>query len=286
MPELDGIETTKLLRELGYDKPIVALSANAVAGQAEVFHENGFNDFISKPIDVRRLNAVLNKFVRDSQKRQVEAVEVSEQPQSEGSEQSQSASLLKDRQVAGIDITQGMKKFGGDEGIYLKILRSYTASMRVIIDELEVAARGRISESTCDDYRRNVHSIKGTSYDVYADEIGAAAERLENAAKSGEFDYINAENADFFKAVQEFVARLESLLAELDSANPKPKKSKPDSAILAKLLESCKTYDMTGADSAMEQLEEFDYESDDGLVEWLREKSDLMKYDEIAEKLS
>jgi hypothetical protein len=86
--------------------------------------------------------------------------------------------------------------------------------------------------------------------------------------------------------VQEFVARLESLLAELDLANPKPKKSKPDSAILAKLLESCKTYDMVGADAAMEQLEEFDYESDDGLVEWLREKSDLMKYDEIAEKLS
>ena len=65
MPRMDGIEATKIIRSFGYSKPIVALTANALAGQAIMFLENGFDDFISKPIDIRQLNMVLNKLIRD-----------------------------------------------------------------------------------------------------------------------------------------------------------------------------------------------------------------------------
>jgi signal transduction histidine kinase/CheY-like chemotaxis protein len=67
MPKMDGIEATKILREMGYNGNIVALTANAIVGQAEMFMKNGFDDFISKPIDIRQLNAVLNKMIRDKQ---------------------------------------------------------------------------------------------------------------------------------------------------------------------------------------------------------------------------
>jgi signal transduction histidine kinase/CheY-like chemotaxis protein len=67
MPKMDGIETTKILREMGYTKPIIALTANALVGQAEMFMRNGFDGFISKPIDVRQLNTTLNKMIRDKQ---------------------------------------------------------------------------------------------------------------------------------------------------------------------------------------------------------------------------
>ena len=67
MPNMDGMETTQVIRDMGYNRPIVALTANAVTGQAEIFMQNGFDDFISKPIDVRRLNTVLNKLIRDKQ---------------------------------------------------------------------------------------------------------------------------------------------------------------------------------------------------------------------------
>jgi CheY-like chemotaxis protein/HPt (histidine-containing phosphotransfer) domain-containing protein len=65
MPDMDGIETVKIIRRKGYTGTIIALTANAVAGQAEIFMENGFNGFISKPIDIRELNAALNKYVRN-----------------------------------------------------------------------------------------------------------------------------------------------------------------------------------------------------------------------------
>ena len=67
MPIMDGIEAAGKMRELGYVQPIVALTANAVAGQADIFLSNGFDDFISKPIDMRQLASMLKKYVRDKQ---------------------------------------------------------------------------------------------------------------------------------------------------------------------------------------------------------------------------
>jgi CheY-like chemotaxis protein len=65
MPEMDGIETTKQLREQGYTQPIVALTANAIAGQADIFFQNGFDDFISKPINIYQLDEILNRHILD-----------------------------------------------------------------------------------------------------------------------------------------------------------------------------------------------------------------------------
>ena len=64
MPKMDGIESTQKIRALGYSGAIVALTANALVGNAEMFKLSGFDDFISKPIDARHLNMVLNRYVR------------------------------------------------------------------------------------------------------------------------------------------------------------------------------------------------------------------------------
>ena len=65
MPKMDGIEATVKIRAMGYRRPIIALTANAVAGQEELFRENGFDEFISKPIDIRQLNEILKHYIRD-----------------------------------------------------------------------------------------------------------------------------------------------------------------------------------------------------------------------------
>jgi len=67
MPGLNGIETLRIMRDSGYNHPVVALTANALVGQAEEFIESGFDDFLSKPIQTVRLNEVLTKFIRDKQ---------------------------------------------------------------------------------------------------------------------------------------------------------------------------------------------------------------------------
>jgi CheY-like chemotaxis protein/anti-sigma regulatory factor (Ser/Thr protein kinase) len=65
MPGMDGLEATRRIRSLpgGSSIPIVALTANAVSGIKEMFLENGMSDFISKPIEVRKLQEILAKWI-------------------------------------------------------------------------------------------------------------------------------------------------------------------------------------------------------------------------------
>jgi CheY-like chemotaxis protein len=67
MPNMDGIETTKALQDIGYIQPIVALTANATTGAAQMFLSKGFADFISKPIDPVKLDACLMEFIHYKQ---------------------------------------------------------------------------------------------------------------------------------------------------------------------------------------------------------------------------
>ena len=67
MPGLDGIQTMDIIRELGYNEPLIVLTANALIGQAEEFIKCGFDDFLSKPIQTKNLNTVLIKYIKDKQ---------------------------------------------------------------------------------------------------------------------------------------------------------------------------------------------------------------------------
>lgn len=66
MPGLDGTETLKRLKEIdGFSIPVVVLTADAIQGQKEKYLSDGFNDYISKPIDKNELNRVLKKYLGD-----------------------------------------------------------------------------------------------------------------------------------------------------------------------------------------------------------------------------
>jgi len=72
MPEMDGIETTRILRT-DYGKmiegtPIIALTANALVGAREEYLRNGFEDFLSKPFERWQLHAVLEKWVPEEKR--------------------------------------------------------------------------------------------------------------------------------------------------------------------------------------------------------------------------
>jgi CheY-like chemotaxis protein len=64
MPAPDGVETTRKLRAAGYTGVIIALTANVLAGSEKMFKENGFDDFLSKPLDARQLDDCLKKHLR------------------------------------------------------------------------------------------------------------------------------------------------------------------------------------------------------------------------------
>jgi CheY-like chemotaxis protein len=69
MPGIDGMEATKLIRAMGtkytQNIPIIALTANAVAGNEQMFLNNGFDAFLSKPFSIMTLDSVIQRWVRD-----------------------------------------------------------------------------------------------------------------------------------------------------------------------------------------------------------------------------
>ena len=280
MPDMDGLETTKHIRALGYENPIVALTANAVVGQADVFLQSGFDDFISKPIDIRQLNVVLNKLIRD--RRSPDILEAFGQ-QAAIVEAVGSPKKLRviTGEVNGLDILKGVEQHGGDEETYLNVLRAFAADMRNVLEKM-----GDISEVEINDYTLMIHGAKGASLSLFAEHVGNLAGDLEVAAKNHDRVFIDKNNAAFVETAWQLINDITDMLEKIEANNPKPKKEKPDEELLRELLIACKRYDMDAADKTMDKIDEYKYESDDGLSSWLRNNIDVMNYKKIDDKLS
>jgi hypothetical protein len=179
-----------------------------------------------------------------------------------------------------LDIAKGLERYGGNEKVYIKILRSYAGSVRSLLKGIEAVGEGGLAA-----YKVNVHGIKGASYDISADLIGKKAQRLEEASDAGDFEFIQKHNPAFIKAAEEFIDGIESMLSAIDAETPKPKKDRPGSEPLAKLLDACEAYNMTKAVEAMDEIDKYQYEADGGLADWLRENVDVTNFKEIAERL-
>jgi HPt (histidine-containing phosphotransfer) domain-containing protein len=232
---------------------------------------------------------MLNKFVRDKQPPEV--IEAARQEKNNAAELTQAARAassniqteqrFKNKEITGLDIVRGIEQYEGDEETYLRVLRSYAEAVHSRLSTIET-----FSADTLADYERAVHSIKGASYGIFAEQVGKDAESLEKAAKNGNLDYISEYNGAFFENTLKFVTELNNVITAIDAENPKLPKDTPDAEVLSKLMAACKTYDMDGADAAMEEIEKYRYTSDNGLANWLRESMDRMAFPQIVDKLS
>jgi signal transduction histidine kinase/CheY-like chemotaxis protein len=284
MPDMDGIEAVRIIRnEIGTEYartvPIIALTANAIVGTDDLFLSNGFQAFLSKPIDVIRLDGVLNHWVRNKElEKQAPPVPASPPAASAGG-----APGLRGKTLEGLDIPQGLRLFGGDEDAYLQVLRSYAAHLPALLDSLGDPAAAEALES----YRVKVHGIKGSSYSICADPVGKMAEGLEKAARSGDLGYVRERNGGFISAARALLRGLEALLAgAAPSPEAKPEKSEPDRKLLARALEASEKYDIEKLEEALAALEAYRYASGGELVGWLRERASRSEFGMIVKRLT
>ncbi|MDR0442494.1 MAG: response regulator [Treponema sp.] len=279
MPEMDGIEAVRIIREeIGteYAKtvPIIALTANAILGNEEMFLSNGFQAFLSKPIEIGRLDAVLRQWVRDKTLEAELKIKENELPE-------MTTVRTLSFQVDGVDLQKGLDRFGGDEESYLQILRSYTTNT----PRLLTVVKGLNKENLAD-YAITVHGIKSSSRSIGAESVGSKAEALEKAAKEGDFNFVTANNSVFIFEIKNLVDNLAKALEQITPQKQKTKKDKPGREDLLKLRAACESFDMDSLEAAMAQIETYEYEKDGELVTWLRENADQLNFSEITEKLS
>jgi len=194
MPQLDGMETTKFLRESGYKHPIVALTANAVAGQAEMFLSNGFDAFIPKPIDMNELNMVLNELIRDKQP--VELVEAARRENKE-------------------TVVLAEKSYSLPEAIISAFLRDAKKSLAVL-DVLYIKLEFE-DERDIQLYITSVHGIKNALDIIGEKDLSAFALDLEQAGRERNISMLLKKTPTLLNNIRSLISKV-SLSEEKDEA--------------------------------------------------------------------
>jgi signal transduction histidine kinase/GAF domain-containing protein/DNA-binding NarL/FixJ family response regulator/HPt (histidine-containing phosphotransfer) domain-containing protein len=280
MPGMDGIETADRIRALGteYAKkvPIIALTANAIYGTDKMFYAHGFQDFITKPIDVMEMDAILRKWVYNKNR---ESADVSVASDSSSSEVSEEKEIV--IEIPGVDTKKGLSLYVGDTDIYLPLLRSYVANTPGALEKLR-----NVSAENLQSYVITVHGLKGTSAGIGAEEIRAAALELENLSRAGDLQGILAKNGKLIADTEVLVSNVKAWLEQYDAQNAKPRMKTPDRELLAKLRQCCENYNMSGIDEVMSELDKTDYEEDTDLIAWIKEKIVISEIGEVAQRLA
>ncbi|QBY04815.1 PAS domain S-box protein [Thalassotalea sp. HSM 43] len=198
MPVMDGYTATKLLRQQDKfkDLPILAMTANAMAGDREKAIQAGMNDHIPKPINVSAMFKTMAKWITPAASSQVSGKQSPEQ----------AIELPENWQY--IDISDGLKRTMGDKKLYLKLLRKFASNQRDFVRNFNKA----LTDNDEDSATRLSHSLKGLAGNIGAMQLLHAAELLEAQCKSGNISSWSLQEVD--TALQDVLAELETLTPE------------------------------------------------------------------------
>jgi signal transduction histidine kinase/DNA-binding response OmpR family regulator len=234
MPKMDGIETTNIIRNLGYTKPVVALTANALTGQTEVFITSGFDGFISKPIDIHQLNAVMNKFVRDMYPADVV----------------EAARLIKNNME---------KSLGQKSSVTPELLKIFIrdAEKAAVVLEMINNKQGNYSGEDIKLYIINVHSMKSALANIRETELSALASKLEKAGHDSDNEFISEETPVFLSALRAVVEKNKLIIDNLykkDTDNNQYDDMNYLYEKLAEIKKACAEYDKKTAKKILSNL--------------------------------
>jgi CheY-like chemotaxis protein len=249
MPGMDGVETARLIRGMGDAKlycknvPIIALTANAVMGMEEMFIENGFSDFLSKPIDTIKLNSILKKWVP-------------RQKQMTGGH-GQGAQGAAGFEVEGMDTNKGMLMSGGTLDAYFGTLEVFQKDGRRKAGEI----RKCLGDGDIALFRTYVHGMKSACANIGAGGLSSLAEALEAAGAAGDRGFIEANTGEFLSSLESLLASLEGAL-ERHSAERRHAAAPEDMAkaapVLSKLKAALEELDVGGIDRALDSLQDME----------------------------
>ena len=243
MPVMDGVEATKAIRQLEDEVfkslPIIALSANATTEARELFQQNGFNDFVPKPIKLKELCACIRKWLPENL---VVTEGVEGILMSTGSEQ-------EELRIEGLDVKEGIQNSGTKE-LFLSLLGDFYK----LIDQKSTKVEKCLDDGLIRDYTIEVHALKSTARMIGAMELSEKFYRLEQLGNAGDEKTLALETPAVLKLYRSY----KPILEPFAKANEQEKQEVSKEEMIAE-LENMKNamdcFDLDGADAAMHKLE-------------------------------
>ena len=256
MPEMDGVEATGIIRNLGgkfKDMPIIALTANAVQGAKEMFLSNGFDGFISKPIDIQEMYGILKEWLP------TEKIDIKNEKiiQEEHAKETESEFISELYKIDEIDVEIGLKRVSGMENMYRETLELFN---KKLVTEC-LGMYDKLNYGDISGFAISVHAMKSALSTIGAMSMSETALRLETAAKGNDFEFCVQRFPVFRNKLLKLNNDLTAVLQEHTETDNK-KKMSGDKAFLQEQIEKA----LTAAD---------DFDSDAGI----KALNDLLVYD-------
>lgn len=202
MPGLDGIETLKRMKEMKHhlckDTPVIALTANAIVGVREMYLADGFDDYLSKPIDSNELEAMLRKHLPEEKvvvdiiEAELSAKECFDSEADEAEDTEEQASEATEQYI---DRETALMYCAGSEEIFKEFLGMFCS--------LQEEKREKIlkcyQEADWNGYGIELHALKSTSLSIGGKQLSELSFGLEKAGKSGDAEFIQAHHEEMLK---------------------------------------------------------------------------------------
>lgn len=274
MPEMDGVETLKRLRRIhtepGRVLTVIAFTANAVSGAREMFLREGFDEFVSKPIETVELERVLRKvlpkasiaFVDEHYRKRTDSTEEQGNGENTAEDRQIRDGLSEERKLArleraGINTQSGLQYCQRDVVFYEELLNRFAKDS--VRKETEI--NESFGQEDYANYRIQVHALKSTAKMIGADSLSEMARCAEEAAKKLDADYIREHHgeliAGYHQMAQDILEALD--IAEKNSGQDGQEDRTEISAEeliqrLTELKESLATYEIDKAESVISEM--------------------------------
>ncbi|MBR5937243.1 MAG: response regulator [Clostridiales bacterium] len=197
MPELDGIDTLRLIRQMEgeyFQKvPVIALTANAVSGVREMFFKEGFQDYVSKPIELAQLEKSLKSNLPPEMIIRKQHTVASAPHFGEG-----------EVQLRGVDCNRGLLNCGNNLENYISLLKVVYEDGMIKVDRLRELAEAK----NYAEYGIEAHALKSVAASIGATDLSEMAKDHEFANYDGRFEFIDGNYSDL-------VAQYRSLLDDI-----------------------------------------------------------------------
>jgi two-component system sensor histidine kinase/response regulator len=174
MPVMDGYEATRKLREQERfkDLPVLAMTANAMAGDREKVLDAGMNDHIAKPINVQEMFTTMARWITPSEP-------LAETLPPETDEIAAEQENQEFPELPGVNVAAGLSTTQGNLKLYRKLLLKFRESEADFVDTFRKALTDKDMEAA----QRYAHTLKGVAGNIGAEEVQQAATALESACK-------------------------------------------------------------------------------------------------------
>ena len=273
MPKPDGLETFRTMRKLKLQEhtPVIMLTANAVVGAKEKYLAEGFDDYLSKPVEERELIRLCRQYLPGDL--------IIEADGNEKNNVIDNFSDQKVRKLSGVlNIEEGMQFCMHKHDFYMEMIEDFltTDRMQMIRDSYDAGQM--------DDYRINVHALKSMAYTLGADDISEQAKALETAARENDVDYIHRNHS---RLLQTYDALAESIRVLTIGEEKQQKQKKLFSTtevsdLLKKAHECARIFDLDGVNEAVEKLNECEFSGEMEIsMKALRKANNEIEFDDI-----